>query len=246
MARRSFFESSNPIVNEGSIQRSRLDGVNSYGTMSIDGAINKSLILFGILLITSGISYMMPSTLLMIAGAIGGLIAVLVGSFKPTSSPIAAPVYAAFEGLFLGSITAVYAAQTQGIVFNAISLTLGVLLLMLILYKYRIITVTEKFRAGMIMATGAVALVYLIAFMFRMFGHDIPYIHQGSMMGIGFSLVVVAIASLNLLLDFDNFEKAEQYGAPKYYEWSCAMGLMVTLVWLYIEILRLLSKLKED
>jgi uncharacterized YccA/Bax inhibitor family protein len=215
-------------------------------TMTIDGAINKTMVLFGLLLATSGFSYFMPSPFLMITGIIGGLIAVLVATFKPSASPIAAPVYAAMEGLFVGSVSAMYAAQFHGIVANAVGLTLGTLLLMLVLYKYRIIKVTEKLRAGVILATGAVALVYLIAFIFRLFGVDVPYIHSGGMMGIGFSLLVVGIASMNLLLDFDNFEKAEDAGSPKYMEWFCALGLVVTLVWLYIEFLRLLSKLNRD
>ena len=163
----------------------------------------------------------------MIVGAIGGFIAVLVASFKPHTSPIAAPVYTALEGLFVGSISAIYASQVQGIVLNAIALTFGTLLLMLVLYKYRIITVTDKLRSGIIIATGGIALVYLIAFIFQLFGYNVPYIHEGGLMGIGFSLLVIAIAALNLLLDFDNFEKTEQFRSPKYMEWFCAMGLMV-------------------
>ena len=246
MSGKSFFQSGNPIVNEQSISRaSTSDGYLAGEVMTIDGAINKTLILFSILMVTSFISYLMPSGLLMIVGAIGGLIAVLVASFKPHTSAIAAPVYTAFEGLFVGSISAIYAATTQGIVLNAIGLTFGTLLLMVILYKYEIIKVTEKFRAGIIIATGAIALVYLIAFVFRLFGFDIPYIHQGGMLGIGFSLVVIGIAAMNLLLDFDNFERAENQQAPKYMEWFCALGLMVTLVWLYVEFLRLLSRLRD-
>ncbi|HRD07793.1 MAG: Bax inhibitor-1/YccA family protein [Saprospiraceae bacterium] len=247
MAGKSFFESRNPMINEESISKiSAQDGYLSGETMSIDGAINKTLILFSILVVTSSISFLMPSTFLMIVGAIGGFIAVLVASFKPHTSPIAAPVYTALEGLFVGSISAIYASQVQGIVLNAIALTFGTLLLMLVLYKYRIITVTDKLRSGIIIATGGIALVYLIAFIFQLFGYNVPYIHEGGLMGIGFSLLVIAIAALNLLLDFDNFEKAEQFRSPKYMEWFCAMGLMVTLVWLYIEFLRLLSKLNRD
>lgn len=245
MSRNSLFESRNPIMNE-----EKFAAQSAYVTdgqvMSIDGAINKSMILFGILLTTSLISYMIPSPLFMIVGFIGGLISVLVATFKPHTSPIAAPIYAAFEGLAVGAISAMFAASFDGIVANAVGLTFGTLLLMLILYKYRIIKVTEKFRAGVIMATGALVLVYVIAFIFRLFGYDIPYIHAGGMMGIGFSLLVVGIASLNLLLDFDNFEKAEAAKSPKYMEWYCALGLIVTIVWLYIEFLRLLSKLNRD
>lgn len=224
---------------------STIDSGILEGKMTINGAINKTMALFSILMVTSFFSYIMPSMLLMIVGAIGGLIAVLVATFKPTSSPISAPVYAAFEGLFLGSISAVYAAQTQGIVINAVLLTFGTLLFMLLLYKYRIIKVTEKLRSGIIIATVSVAFVYLIAFVFSLFGYNIPYIHEGGWMGIGFSVLVLGIAAMNLLLDFDNFEKSEQYGAPKYMEWYCGLGLLVTLVWLYIEFLRLLSKLRD-
>jgi uncharacterized YccA/Bax inhibitor family protein len=214
--------------------------------MTINGAINKTMILFSVLIVTSFISFLMPSTFLMIVGAIGGLIAVLVATFKPTSSAISGPVYAAFEGLFLGSISAVYAAQFNGIVFNAVLLTFGTLLFMLVLFKYRIIKVTQKLRAGIVIATVSVMFVYLIAFIFRLFGYDIPYIHQGGIMGIGLSVVVIAIAALNLLLDFDIFEKSEELGAPKYMEWYCGLSLLVTLVWLYVEFLRLLAKLKEE
>jgi len=171
MAGKSFFESRNPMINEESISKiSAQDGYLSGETMSIDGAINKTLILFSILVVTSSISFLMPSTFLMIVGAIGGFIAVLVASFKPHTSPIAAPVYTALEGLFVGSISAIYASQVQGIVLNAIALTFGTLLLMLVLYKYRIITVTDKLRSGIIIATGGIALVYLIAFIFQLFG----------------------------------------------------------------------------
>ena len=243
----SFFKSSNPIMSEEKLYNmATIDSGILVEKMTINGAINKTMILFSILLLTSLVSFVMPSTFLMIVGAIGGLIAVLVASFKPTSSPIAAPIYAAFEGLFLGSISAVYAAQTQGIVVNAILLTFGTLLFMLLLYKYKVIKVTEKLRSGIIIATASVAFVYLIAFVFSLFGYNIPYIHQGGWMGIGFSLLVLGIAAMNLLLDFDNFEKSEQYGAPKYMEWFCGLGLLVTLVWLYIEFLRLLSKLKDE
>lgn len=243
----SFFKSSNPIMSEEKIYNmSTIDSGILEGKMTINGAINKSMILFSILMVTSFFSFIMPSMLLMIVGAIGGLIAVLVATFKPTSSPVSAPVYAAFEGLFLGSVSAVYAAQTQGIVINAVLLTFGTLLFMLLLYKYRIIKVTEKLRSGIIIATVSIAFVYLIAFVFSLFGYNIPYIHQGGLMGIGFSVLVLGIAAMNLLLDFDNFEKSEQYGAPKYMEWYCGLGLLVTLVWLYIEFLRLLSKLKDE
>lgn len=227
-------------------QLASAENVAQADKMTIDGAINKTMILFSILLTTSVISFFMPSTLLMIVGAIGGLISVLVATFKPTASPVAGPVYAAFEGLLLGSISAVYAAAFEGIVMNAVLLTFGTLLFMLLLYKYRIIKVTEKLRAGIMIATVSIVFVYLIAFIFNLFGYTIPYIHQGGWMGIGFSVLVLGIAALNLLLDFDNFEKSEAMGAPKYMEWYCGLSLLVTLVWLYIEFLRLLAKLREE
>jgi uncharacterized YccA/Bax inhibitor family protein len=245
MAGFSFNESRNPIVNEKSISNASAIGQSLDGTMTIDGAINKSLILFSILMVTSVISYMAPSTTLMLVGGIGGFIAVLVSSFKPHTSATVGPIYAALEGLFVGSVSAMYAAQFEGIVVNAIGLTFGTLLLMLTLYKYKIITVTEKLRSGIMIATGAIVLVYLFAFIFRLFGFDVPYIHQGGLMGIGFSIVVIGIAALNLLLDFDNFERAEDQGAPKYMEWFLGIGLLVTIVWLYIEFLRLLAKLSD-
>lgn len=244
---KSFFESKNPILNETKIQSMsesyRLSGEES---MTISGAINKTLILFIILLVTSAASYMMPSTFLLITGCIGGLIAVLVASFKPHTSAIAAPVYAGFEGLALGTISAYYAGLMDGIVLQAVSLTFGTLLSMLILYKSGLIKVTEKFRAGVMMATGAIFFVYLISMVGSMFGWNMPYLHESGMMGIGISVVIIAVAAMNLLLDFDNFDKAAESNSPKYMEWFCGLSLMVTLVWLYIEFLRLLSKLNRD
>jgi uncharacterized YccA/Bax inhibitor family protein len=246
---KSFFESKNPVLNEEKLKsmmsQDDLIGV-PYEKMTISGAINKTLVLFAILLATSAISFMMPTTFLLIIGVVGSLIAVLVASFKPHTSPIAAPVYAGFEGLALGSISAFYAAQFDGIIMQAVSLTFGTLLSMLMLYKSGLITVNEKFRAGVMMATGAIALVYLVSFVGSFFGWNMPYLHEGGAIGIGISVVIIAVAAMNLLLDFDNFDKAEQAQAPKYMEWFCGLSLMVTLVWLYLEFLRLLSKLNRD
>ena len=240
-----FLEPKNPVMNESTFEKALVDGV-TYEPMTISGAINKSLLLLVILFFTSGVAFLMPSSFLLYTGIIGGLIAVLVASFKPHTSPITAPVYAAFEGLFVGSISAYYAAQFQGIIFQAVMLTMGTLAVMLAVYKFEIIKVTEKLKTGVIMATGAIFLTYLISWIFSFFGAHIPYIHEGGLMGIGFSVVVIGIASLNLLLDFDMIEKGEQQKAPAYMEWYGALGLMVTLVWLYIEFLRLLAKLNRD
>lgn len=247
---KSFFESRNPVLNEEKLQKLGQSGAlaneNIHDVMSISGAINKTLVLFVILLATSAASFMMPSMFLLIVGIVGGLIAVLVASFKPHTSAIAAPVYAGFEGLALGTISAMYAAQMDGIILQAVSLTFATLISMLLLYRSGLIKVTEKFRSGVMMATGAIFLVYLVSMVGSMFGWNMPYLHQGGMIGIGISVVIIAVAALNLLLDFDNFEKAEKARAPKYMEWFCGLSLMVTLVWLYIEFLRLLSMLNRD
>ena len=149
------------------------------------------------------------------------------------------------EGLFVGGISGIYAGFGGGIVIQAISLTLLVLFIMLFIHKTGIIPVTQQFRMGVVMATGAIALLYLISFGLSFFGINIPFIHEGGTIGILFSLGVIGIASLNLLLDFDLIVKGEEAQAPKYMEWFSAMGLMITLIWLYIEILRLLAKLRE-
>ncbi|MEM9917088.1 MAG: Bax inhibitor-1/YccA family protein [Bacteroidota bacterium] len=244
-------KSSNPVMNEEAYKKASPDvldseivGAGQTGRMTVNGAINKTLILMGLMLITTVIGYTMVGTfgsLLMWGGAIGGLIVVLIASFKPHLSPTLAPIYALLEGLFVGAISAVYASVFDGIIFQAVSLTLAVLFMMLFIYKSRIIKVTSKFRAGVVMATGAIFLVYIVAIVLSFFGINMPYLHESSPLGIGISFVIIGVAALNLLLDFDNFEKGEQLGAPSYMEWFSAMGLLITLVWLYIEILRLIA-----
>lgn len=245
MSRRRIFGGSNPMLKEEAIQNnSRTMSYTGVERMTVTGAVNKTIILTGILLVTAFYSYANPSPLFVWGGAIAGFIAVLVASFKPTTSPIAAPLYAAFEGLFVGGISALYASRFGGfseIVMPAISGTICVLLSMLILYRSGLITVNEKFRSGVMMATGAVFLVYMLSWILGMFGINIPYLHQGGAIGIGISVVIIGIAALNLLLDFDFFERGEEAGAPAYMEWFGGMGLLVTLVWIYIEILRLVS-----
>ncbi|MBR9919568.1 MAG: Bax inhibitor-1/YccA family protein [Bacteroidetes bacterium] len=250
MAKRgNLFQSHNPVMNERALQgevQSKSDGLIMQDKMTVQGAINKSLILFVLLLLTSAFAYMNPSNLFFYGGMFGGLGIVILSVFKREWSPFLAPMYAAVEGLFVGSITAMYASFMDGIIFNAVSLTFALLFLMLFLYKMRIIKVTEKFRSGVIMATGAVFVVYLASWILGMFGVSLPFLHEGGAIGIGISLVIIAIASLNLLLDFDFFEKGEKAGAPAYMEWFAGMGLLITLVWLYVEILRLLSYLSSD
>jgi uncharacterized YccA/Bax inhibitor family protein len=213
--------------------------------MTSEGAINKTFILFGILLITALFNYQVQSPVLMIGGAIVGLILVIVNVFKLEYSPYIAPAYAAVEGLLVGGVSGIYAGFGGGIVVQAISLTLLVLFIMLVIHKTGIIPVTQQFRMGVVMATGAIALLYVLSFVLSFFGIHIPFIHEGGTIGILFSLAVIGIASLNLLLDFDLIVKGEEHGAPKYMEWFSAMGLMITLIWLYFEILRLLGKMRN-
>ncbi|HEX2575658.1 MAG TPA: Bax inhibitor-1/YccA family protein [Aquihabitans sp.] len=176
---------------------------------------------------------------------IGALVLAVVTIFKPKVARITAPLYAVAEGLVVGAISHAYEAQYEGIVLQAVGLTIGVFVMMLVLYASGTVRVTDKLRKGIFAATGAVMLVYLVSIVLRLFGADIPMIHESGPVGILFSLVVVGIAASNLLLDFDFIERGVQVGAPRYMEWYGAFGLMVTLVWLYLELLRLLSKLRE-
>ncbi len=180
-----------------------------------------------------------------IGGAIGGLIVALVTVFKKTWAGITSPVYALLEGLFLGGISAIFEAQYPGIVIQAVALTFGTLFSLLLAYKSRLIKVTENFKLGVAAATGSIFLIYLANMLLGFFGIHMPFIHESGIIGIGFSLVVVVIAALNLVLDFDFIENGAASGAPKYMEWYAAFGLMVTLIWLYLEMLRLLAKLRS-
>ena len=241
-----FLTGGNPFLQNGfkSVSGSSMT-MTTQGTMTVQGAINKSFILFGLLLLTAVWSFQSPNMIILIGGAILGLVIVLVSAFKREWSPFLAPAYALVEGLVVGSVSAIYAAQTGGIVLQAVSLTILVLFVMLVIQKTGWVPVTDKFRSGVIMATGGIALLYLITIILGFFHINIPYIHQSGPIGIIFSLGVIGIASLNLLLDFDNIIKGEQYHAPKYMEWFSAMGLMITLIWLYFEMLRLLGKMRN-
>jgi uncharacterized YccA/Bax inhibitor family protein len=162
----------------------------------------------------------------------------------PRISPWTSPIYAVLEGLALGGISAVFEYIYPGIVLQAVTLTMGVLVFMLMLYASGMVTVSEKFKVAVIAATGAIALTYLVTILLGFFGITVPYIHGSGVIGIAFSVFVVVIASLNLLLDFDLIAQNAARGAPKYMEWYCGFGLLVTLVWLYLEVLRLLAKLR--
>lgn len=238
------FRSGNPTLSEEIFQKTG-EVEASQGTMSISGTVNKIGILFLLLLIGATISWYQPSQAFIWLGAIGGFIVAIVTVFKKEWSPVTAPLYSVLEGLFLGAISIAYANLYDGIVFNAIALTLGIFAAMLITYRSGLIQVTQKFRMGIIAATGGIALVYVASIVLGFFGINVSLVTGTGMFGIGFSLIVVVVAALNLVLDFDLIERGAEAGAPKYFEWYTAFGLIITLVWLYLEILRLLSKLQR-
>ncbi|MCQ2606900.1 MAG: Bax inhibitor-1/YccA family protein [Bacteroidales bacterium] len=229
-------------------QQTRSYAVN---TMTLQGTVNKSLTLLGIILVAALVTWKMAFAgngmvmPLMIGGLIVGTICSFITIFKPEKAKVTSVIYAIAEGLVLGGISAVY-EMGNGIVFNAILLTIGVFFVMLYLYKQRIIQPTQKFMMGIVAATGAIAIVYLIDLIMGFFGSSIGFLHSNGPLGIGISLVIVAVAALNFILDFKNVEDGVANGAPEYMEWYCAFGLMLTLVWLYLEMLRLLSKLNRE
>jgi len=223
--------------------------------VTINGTVNKTGILLLLTVLTAAFAWsqsvdaygQVSSSAMMytIGGAVGGLILALVTVFKKEWSPVTAPMYALVEGFFLGAISAVFNMKFPGIVFQAVLLTFGTLFALLMLYRSGVIKVTEKFKMGVFAATGGIALVYLASFVLSFFNINVPVIHDASLLGIAFSLFVVAVAALNLVLDFDFIETGAAAHAPKYMEWYGAFGLMVTLVWLYVEFLRLLSKIQQ-
>ncbi|MBI4436224.1 MAG: Bax inhibitor-1/YccA family protein [Candidatus Omnitrophica bacterium] len=224
--------------------------VRTDQAMTIQGTVNKTGISLLLLFMTA--SWVWGKTLsgagipvLAWLGALAGFVVAIATVFKKEWAPVTAPLYAALEGLFLGGISAVFEAQFPGVVIQAVALTFGTLLALLLAYTSRLIRPTENFKLGVVAATGGICLVYLISFIMSFFGGRIPLIHEASPIGIGFSLVVVVIAALNLVLDFDFIEQGATRGVPKYMEWYAAFGLMVTLIWLYLEMLRLLSKVRS-
>ena len=214
--------------------------------MTVAGGVNKAFILGVILLISALFSYTSPLSIYLPLGALGAAAVYFYTSFKPQHSSITAPIFALLEGLFVGTITAIYAGAYAGIVLQALTATMGTLFLMLAIHKSGLIPVTQKFRMGVSMAVGAIMLLYLVSWIGHFVGFQIPYLHDGGPIGIGITVVIIGVAALNLLLDFDNFEKGEQMNTPKYMEWFFAMGLVFTIVWLYVEFLRLFAKLQSD
>jgi len=250
--------SGNPALKEGTF----LDlGTGSVVTrpgeaMTLNGTVTRTAILLLLTMLTAAFAWsrmfdaqgaLAPgAAVYMWGGAIGGFVMAMVTIFKKEWSPVTAPLYALLEGFFLGAISAVYDAKFGGIVLQAVMATFGTLGALLLVYRSGLIKVTDNFRLGVVAATGGIALMYLVDIVMGFFGHSIPMIHESGTLGIVFSLFVIGVAALNLVLDFDFIEKGAEAGAPKYMEWYGAFGLMVTLVWLYVEFLRLLSKLQRN
>jgi uncharacterized YccA/Bax inhibitor family protein len=220
-------------------------------SMTVEGTVVKTSVLLTLLVIAAGFTWIPAATNpalaqgMAMAGALAGLVFAFITIFRPTAAPFTAPLYAVCEGLFLGGISAAFEARFPGIVVQAVLLTFGTLGALLMAYTSGLIRATENFKLGVVSATGAIFLVYLVSFVGNFFGWNVPFIHDSGLFGIAFSGFVVVIAALNLVLDFDFIESGAAHGAPKHMEWYGAFGLLVTLVWLYIEILRLLAKLQS-
>ncbi len=219
-------------------------------TMTVSGTMNKSLLMLILLVASAAFTWSLTFSgynpiVLTIGGAVVGLILVLIASFKPQYSTFLAPGYAIFEGLFIGGVSAIFETMYPGIVIQAVGATFVTFVVCLGLYKYKVVKVTEQFKSIVIAATLAIATYYILSWLLSLFINFQPVHHGNSMMSIGISVFVIVIAAMNLFLDFDQIEKGAEQKLPKYMEWFGAMGLMITLVWLYIEFLRLLSKLSS-
>ncbi len=253
-ALQTFGRSGNPMFRSNAFQPdATFDETDSTQRMTLAGAINKTGILLVLCLVSAGYVWNRffqssePAAVngLMMLGLLGGLAMAMVTIFKRQWAGLTAPAYALLQGLALGGISAMFELQYPGIVIQAVGLTFGTLAMLLLAYKTGLIKPTENFRLMIVAATGGIALLYLVSFVMGFFGSSVGFIHSNGLFGIGFSLFVVAIAALNLVLDFDFIEAGAEQGAPKHMEWYGAFSLMVTLVWLYLEILRLLAKLRS-
>ena len=247
-----FGRSGNPAFKSKAFSK-RSSDFSTSEAMTLSGTVNKTGLYLLLCFITAAWTWNQfyttgdPASIsgYMMIGIFGGLIVALVTIFKPTAAPVSAPIYALLEGLAIGGISAMFEASYPGIVIQAVGLTFGTLAALLMAYKSGLIKPTENFKLGIAAATGGIFLIYMINIIMGFFGSGIPMIHESGMIGIGFSVFVVIIASLNLVLDFDFIEQGVERGAPKYMEWYGAFGLLVTLIWLYLEILRLLAKLQS-
>ena len=235
--------SGNPVLSKSTF----LNADSISEKMTINGTVNKTAISLLLLVGTGYLTFININPAILIFCGIGGFIVAIVTVFKKEWAPITVPIYAILEGGLLGGVSFMYNSLYDGIVTNAIFLTVGILLSLLTAYRSGYIKPTENFKLGIFAATGGIAIVYLINFVMSFFGSSmgIMQIDNASPMSIGFSLIVVIIAALNLVLDFDFIEEGAEKGAPKYMEWYGAFGLLVTLIWLYLEILRLLAKLNS-
>src|SRR5579863_3111985 len=241
---------SNPALNPKAFQG---EGVAVGEAMTLKGTVNKTGFLLICVMATAIWTWKLfmeshnPESVMGLAaiGGIGGFIAALVTIFKKNWAPVTAPIYALLEGLVLGGVSAMFEMRYNGIAIQAVSLTFGTLVVLLLAYRSGLIPVTEKFKMGVVAATGGIALFYLVSMVLGFFGIHFTTINGAGPIGIAFSVFVVIVAALNLVLDFDFIESGVRTGAPKYMEWYAAFGLMVTLIWLYFEILRLLSKLRS-
>jgi len=239
--------SGNPMINSNVVQDVVLDG----RPMSISGSINKTAILLGIVVLVAYYAWTIcaggfadKANMLLIGGSVAGLILAIIASFNPKSSPITAPAYAVCEGLVVGVVSYAYGSMFDGIVFNALGITILALFAMLFLYKTGIIKATPMFRKVLFISTVAVAIFYLVGFIGALMGHPMT-IFNGGLVGIGVSLLICGIAAFNFIVDFDFIEQGERNMLPSYFEWYGAFALLVTLVWLYLEVLRLLAQLNR-
>ncbi len=250
-------KTSNPALGENTFRGfsgSQYGGsIDVTARMTLSGTVNKTGLLLVCVFATAAwtwyrflaardIAEIAP---LLLVGVIGGFICAMVTVFKKEWSPVTAPIYALLEGLALGGLSSMLELRYPGIAMQAVSLTFGTLFVLLIAYSSRIIKVTQKFRLGVIAATGGIMVFYLIQMLLGFFGVRFLAVNGSGVVGIGISLFICAIAALNLVLDFDFIERGVNYGAPKYMEWYGAFGIMVTLVWLYLEILNLLTKMRS-
>lgn len=243
---------SNPTLQPETFRRM---GVAAQGEeMTVQGVINKTGLLLLCVLVSAGWTWfqffqsggnLAAVQGYMWLGVLGGLGLAFATIFKKEWAPVTAPLYAVAEGLFIGGISSIFEARYPGIVIQAASLTFGTLFAMLVAYRSGMVKATEGFKLGVVAATGGIALVYFISIILSFFGVNLSFIYGNGALGIGFSLFVVAIAALNLVLDFDLIENGARYRLPKFMEWYCSFALMVTLIWLYVEFLRLLSKARS-
>ena len=239
--------SGNPALTADSFRLPRVRSADD--AMTIGGAVNKTALALLILLVAASYTWNLAPgdprvAMFTLVGLIGGLVAAIATVVRKEWAPVTTPAYAALEGLLLGGVSVGFEARYPGLVSQAVFLTFGTLGVLLFAYRSGIIRATENFKLGVFAATGGIAFVYLIGFVMSFFGASIPLIHGSGPIGIAFSLIVVGVAALNLVLDFDFIEQGAERGVPKYMEWYAAFGLLVTLVWLYLEMLRLLAKLQ--